>query len=234
MIQNSFFTMEPAFVEILRDAGIGPARDLASWVSGGWGGLVRIGFDKATSAQFTLQWDPKVLRYTGVGGFGLPGLTAANFGTASVKEGKLSFSWDDPQGMGATLPEGSTMFNASFHVIGQPGSVSPLMLRDSPTPREACVAFKLARISTQDGKAAVIASRPAIQVAPSAAGSPLTLSIPTRNGLCYTLEYTDSLSNPKWTPLEVIIGDGTVRGFPQIAPTNLHGFYRVLAQEDND
>ncbi len=58
------------------------------------------GFHPATSAQFTLGWDARVLRYAGVGEFGVRGLGEDNFGTAFAGSGKLAFSWDDPAGTG--------------------------------------------------------------------------------------------------------------------------------------
>ncbi len=185
------------------------------------------GFQKATSAQFTLEWDPQVLRYTGVNGFGLPGLSQGNFGTAFVKLGKLAFSWEDPRGLGVTLPAGSTAFEVCFEVIGHAGSASALRFCDSPTPREASMNFRLAEISTQDGEVTVLGGKPSIRILPGPAGGPFTLSIPTRSGLRYILESSDSLSRPNWTPLQTVVGDGAVRVLTTTGGGKNQRFYRV-------
>ncbi len=188
------------------------------------------GFQKATSAQFTLEWDPQVLRYTGVNGFGLPGLSQGNFGTTFVNQGKLTFSWEDPQGSGVTLPEGSTAFEVGFEVIGHSGDASALRFCDSPTVREASLDFKLAEISTQDGEVTVIGGKPSIRILPGPAGGPFTLSIPTRSGLRYILESSDSLSHPNWTALQTVVGDGAVRVLTATAGGKDKRFYRVQVQ----
>src|SRR5688572_28178927 len=56
------------------------------------------GFAGVTTAQFTLEWSPSILQFVSVGSFNLSGLSGANFGTTlAASDGKLTFSWDDPQ-----------------------------------------------------------------------------------------------------------------------------------------
>ncbi len=189
------------------------------------------GFERTTSAQFTLEWDPAVLRYTGVGDFGLPGLSQANFGATLVSQGKLTFSWDDPGGLGVTLPDGSAAFTVEFEVAGDAGSASALRFCDSPTPREASTEFRLAGISTQDGEVTVLGAKPSVHIVPGPKGGALTFSVSTRSGLRYVLEFTDSLSHPNWTPLQSVAGDGAVKMLTDPGVDRGQGFYRVRIQQ---
>jgi len=87
-------------------------------------GLTVSGFSQVTSAQFSLAWDPAVLRYVETGSYGLKGLSSGSFGTTLSESGKLAFAWYDPAAVGATLADGTVLFTVSFEVIGQAGSVS--------------------------------------------------------------------------------------------------------------
>ncbi len=83
------------------------------------------GFSNVALFQFTLQWDSGVLQYSGVGNFGLPGLTDegsdANFGHPAANQ--LTVSWDSgPQ----TLVQDATLFTVTFNAIGTPPASSTL------------------------------------------------------------------------------------------------------------
>ena len=62
-------------------------------------------FSQVASVQFTLQWDPAVLRFRGVGDFGLTDLANNNFGTTlATNGGKLMLSWENPDGRAFSSP----------------------------------------------------------------------------------------------------------------------------------
>jgi len=184
--------------------------------------------DGLTSAQFTLQWDPAVLRYLSVGDFGLRGLASDNFGTRLTDTGKLSFSWDDPQGTGATLPDGTTIFTVSFLVVGAAGTVSALALADTPTPREVSVKAVLATFNAENGAVNVGVTNPVITGGLDVAKVSFDLSIPTLNGVDYIVEYADELPSTNWTILSTIAGDGTVKTLSDASIiTNRQRFYRT-------
>ena len=153
------------------------------------------GFAGVGAAQFTLQWDSAVLRYTGLGDYGLRGLSEGNFGTSLAESGKLTFAWDDPEGTGMTVADGTTVFSINFEVVGGPGSRSPLELADSPTPREVVIFPDLARFDSKDGSVQISgASSPVISsVSMDQATGNLRLSLPTLNGVTYVFEYADTL-----------------------------------------
>ena len=97
-----------------------------------------------TSAQFTLAWDPAVLKYEGQGGHGFKGLNDENFGGTATARGKLVFSWDDPGATGVTLADGVIVFTVTFTAIGSAGESSRLALVDEFAGCEAGVNFEAA------------------------------------------------------------------------------------------
>jgi hypothetical protein len=184
------------------------------------------GFHQATSAQFSLGWDPGVLRYAGTGSYGLKGLSAACFGTSSIDKGELAFAWYDPAAAGEKLPDGTVVFSVSFEVIGRAGSVSAVTLTGSPTPEEVSVDFEVANLETKDGKVAV--AGPGVLIINSGyLGGMFQLSVPTEKGRSYTLESADALTPAKWTALPTMAGDGTVMVLTDLTATNRQRFYRV-------
>ena len=72
------------------------------------------GFSQVSGAQFTLAWDPAVLRYVGTGSYGARGLSGACFGTTLTESGKLTFAWYDPEAGGVTLADGTVLFTVEF------------------------------------------------------------------------------------------------------------------------
>lgn len=76
-------------------------------------------FQNVTGLGFLMNWNPSLLQYTGVQGFGLPGLNAAGFNEANALNGVLGFSWN---GTGQTRAEGDVLFEVCFDVIGLGGN----------------------------------------------------------------------------------------------------------------
>jgi hypothetical protein len=173
------------------------------------------GFSQVTSAQWTLAWDPSVLRYKTTSKYGLKGIASGNFGASLAESGRLTFSWDDPDALGVTIADGSTVFAASFEVIGAGGSVSPLVLSGSATETEVGVNFSEANLRAISGSVAVLGPTGELPTQPQLASVVYTNGIfgvpqQTVPGRRYTLEYTDSLPTTNWTPLPPIIGDGAM------------------------
>jgi hypothetical protein len=189
-------------------------------------GVTVSGFHQVTSAQFSLAWDPAVLRYVGTGSYGLAGLSAGSFGTTLAESGKLAFAWYDPAADGVTLADGRVLFSATFEVIGKVGSVSAVALAGTPATQEVSVDFALAVFGAQDGSVAVVGPG-ALVNKPGYANGAFRLSVPTEQGRSYTLEFTDSLTPTNWTALPAVAGDGTVTVLVDPAATNQQRFYRV-------
>jgi hypothetical protein len=94
------------------------------------------GFENVLTAQFSVNWDPDVVTLVEVSGYGLPGMAGGNFGWTQVNSGRLSFSWDHPQGIGAYLDNGSALFVMEFQLTGQAGNSSLVQLTSTPTSIE--------------------------------------------------------------------------------------------------
>ncbi len=111
--------------------------------------------DMLASAQFTIRWDPAVLRLPSafpnpsdndpgsptyklgvvpVFGIGLPGVTSANFGLNSVS-GSLTYSAEHVPAI--SIGAGHTIFSIRFTAIGALGTGTTVVFDDNPTPREA-------------------------------------------------------------------------------------------------
>lgn len=183
--------------------------------------------EKLTTSQFTVKWDPGVLRYSGVRDLNVRGLTEGNFGTRLIDEGRLTFAWDDPETMGVSLPEETALFSVLFEVIGAVGSASVVELTDDPTVREASVNLALAALETSPGGVTVIPSEPPMSYNLDTAQGVLSLSFPTELGASYTIETAVSLTAPEWTPVAELNGDGTTRTWSNAGVTNAQRFYRL-------
>ena len=192
------------------------------------------GFHHATSAQFSLGWDARVLRYEGVGAFGVRGLGEENFGIVLAEGGKLAFSWDDPAGTGLEVAGGTPLFTVYFDAIGAAGSMSPVAFGDSPTVREASVNFALCPFAGGDGRVMVAGERPVISWSGDAAKGMFRLSVPSVKEKRYILEYRDSLSGGNWRAVGAVVGDGSVKILRDPTATTQPRFYRVRVEVLNN
>ena len=89
-------------------------------------------FELIVSMQYTMTWNPSVLQFTRVENFGLPGMTANNFGDRAASKGLLSYSWFDSNVAGITLNDGKKLYDLCFTVIGASGSTSNITFEDKP------------------------------------------------------------------------------------------------------
>jgi hypothetical protein len=93
-------------------------------------------FTNLLSMQYTLSWDPAILKYKGIQNIGLPHMTQQNFGGNRLSEGLLPFVWIDNALKGVTLSNNSTIYTLCFDVIGQAGQSSEIKFVERPTPFE--------------------------------------------------------------------------------------------------
>lgn len=94
------------------------------------------GFDIA-GASFSLQWDPAILQYTGVQNPNpaIGTFNAGNLGTQKVNQGYLGiiiYDQDVPGGI-INIPDGESLLEVCFNVIGPLGACSPLKVINDPT-----------------------------------------------------------------------------------------------------
>lgn len=91
------------------------------------------GFKEIVSMQYTLQWNPDVLKFKSFGKFLLPGLGNQNFGTHLTEKGKLTHAWFDLNVKGITLPDGSPLYEVCFIATGEPGAKTAIQFIEDPT-----------------------------------------------------------------------------------------------------
>jgi hypothetical protein len=197
------------------------------------------GFQDVTSVQFSVEWDPAHLRFRGVSGLHLPGLSEGNFGERYSSQGRLSFSWDDGTGRGCTLSDGSAIFSLNFTSLAASTASDSVRIADMPTRREVAVHNRAVpmRVESQPVLAASSGKDPALGCHFDAAQSEgrsegFTLEIPTEIGQSYLVESTESLAGAPWEPLAQFLGatEGTTL-ITDRSPTGRCRFYRVRIVE---
>lgn len=110
---------------------------------------------RLTSAQFTLQWDPKVLRFIDAGQCRLPGGGPEDFGTARTGQGLLSFGWDDPTARGVNVNE-DQIFLVRFKVIGRAGASTKVSITNYPTLKEIAFNFVPTQVTATQGIVSIV------------------------------------------------------------------------------
>jgi|GEM_PF-2142355 len=90
-------------------------------------------FSDLIGMQGTVAWNTSIATYDTVVQFGLPSMTVANFGTALVNTGLLTFSWDDPTLAGVSVADSTIVFGIRFNVVGSAGTQTPIQFVDAPT-----------------------------------------------------------------------------------------------------
>ena len=89
-------------------------------------------FTNISSFQFSLHWNTNVAGFMAVEQFGLPGMTASDFGVFS--NGTMTATWLEPNGGTTNLPDGAMVFGIRFRLVGTASSNSPVTIDNTPTP----------------------------------------------------------------------------------------------------
>lgn len=90
-------------------------------------------FNQILSIQYSMHWDPKMLKFKEVRNFGLPGMRENGFGTHLAEKGILTFSWYDPNLRGMTKTGEIKLYDLCFQVLGERGSETQLKFDGNPT-----------------------------------------------------------------------------------------------------
>ncbi|HFA47377.1 MAG TPA: T9SS type B sorting domain-containing protein [Bacteroidetes bacterium] len=93
-------------------------------------------FDNIVSMEYSMDFDPAVLQFTGVQGLNLPGLVMANIGTSGAGSGDLTMMWSDPNNAGVTVADNTVIYQVCFDVVGTAGQSSGFVFDGSPTAIE--------------------------------------------------------------------------------------------------
>ncbi|RMG82134.1 MAG: hypothetical protein D6714_11845, partial [Bacteroidetes bacterium] len=94
-------------------------------------------FNNILSMQFSMNFDPNILKFTQVSNLNLQDLNPSNFGTTMANNGVLTLSWfDNTNATGVTVPNGTVIFQVCFDVIGGQGQSSSFDFTNTPTAIE--------------------------------------------------------------------------------------------------
>jgi hypothetical protein len=118
---------------------------------------------------------------------------------------------------GALLENGTVLSWPWFYGLPMP----PILPQYTNVVAFAAGGANLALISTNRA-----AWSPRLLV-PSLNNGLFTLSVPTRSGKVYLLEYADSLGAANWTSLPLVAGNGRLRSLIAPAASGTQRFYRV-------
>ncbi len=115
--------------------------------------IITSGFSSVKALQFTFRWNTQFLTFVNLGTLGLPNMASDNFNTNSAaSSGYVALSWDYPNAGTVDLPEGATIFEARFRLIGAPSNTAAMFFDNSPTPLEVIDGnFNILASSTIDG-----------------------------------------------------------------------------------
>ena len=93
-------------------------------------------FEQILSMQYSMNWNPDILKFKEVHSFGLNGMSIQSFGSHLVQKGTLTFSWYDPALRGFSKPDGTKLYEVCFEAVGEPGSKSRFEFSGKPTTVE--------------------------------------------------------------------------------------------------
>ena len=103
--------------------------------------LVVTNFDSIDSFSGSIGWNMSQLTFTNVRAFGVSGFASSNFNILNSGNGEIDYSWTDAtNNMPASLPNGGTLFEVCFDVIGTPGASALVDILDIPTAVTATMA----------------------------------------------------------------------------------------------
>ncbi|MCB0707532.1 MAG: gliding motility-associated C-terminal domain-containing protein, partial [Saprospiraceae bacterium] len=112
-------------------------------------------FAGVVSAQYSINYNPAILSYTGSQNYGLPGVGGSNIGNPSA--GNITFSWvADDVVNGETVADGTIIFEVCFDVIGSSGQTSLIDFSGNPTGVEVSTTSGIVTPVFDDGQVSVM------------------------------------------------------------------------------
>lgn len=90
-------------------------------------------FNKILSMQYSMKWSTQKLKFNRIDGMNLAGLSAANFGAHATEQGILTFAWFDANIRGISVPDGTSIYQVCFDVLGKTGEKAYFQFTNHPT-----------------------------------------------------------------------------------------------------
>jgi len=97
-------------------------------------------FNKIVSMQYSMNWDPSILRFEKIQNFNLKDLSKENFGLKEVQNGNLLMAWYDQSVQGVNLANGTNIYQVVFRVIGENTEKSKIRFSGKPLIAEIMLA----------------------------------------------------------------------------------------------
>lgn len=114
-------------------------------------------FEQILSMQYSMNWNPKVLKFKEVRNFNISGMSIQSFGTHITSKGMLTFSWYDPALRGFSKPDGTELYEVCFEAIGNPGTSSTFEFSGNPTSIEIVNSSSVfLNLKTESGEVKII------------------------------------------------------------------------------
>ncbi len=108
-------------------------------------------FNKVTSTQFSLHWNPDVLDFIKSNKYALNIKEADHFNFLNVTKGELVFAWYDGTTKGVNLPDSSVLFNIKYFYKGEKDVKSEITFDSIPVRIEVTVDGKDANYLFKQG-----------------------------------------------------------------------------------
>ena len=198
-------------------------------------------FRHVTSFQFTLGWNPRLLRFQGLERDKLAGFDESNVNSSNSAQGRLVCSWDDVAGTGQTLADGSVVLRLKFLALDAHAAASPVRFLGQPAAFEVTVDSVVSDVALREGSVWIGTGPedvrlPAPSLVPRLAGDgasgTVVFSIPSVIGLNYSFEFADSLTEPVWRTLKGFFGNGEEIKVSELPPIQGDRFYRLRTTLD--
>ncbi len=92
-------------------------------------------FTTIVSMDYSMNWDPTIVQFSGIQNLNLTDLSNANFNTTATltNNGELTLEWDDSAGSGITVPDGTAIYEVCFDIIGSTAQSSAISVTSTPT-----------------------------------------------------------------------------------------------------
>lgn len=91
-------------------------------------------FNQLTNTEYSINWNPNILSFQSLTPSGnLPNFTAGSYNTTNASNGNLYIDWASlNQVLGTSVPDGTSIFQLCFKLVGNPGSCSPVSISGFP------------------------------------------------------------------------------------------------------
>jgi len=89
------------------------------------------GFTNIIACQASINWNPALLKFTGVSDFGIQYLTVADFGTTNADKGHVRFLWEPDDAIPVSKTDSVIIFRIHFELLSGAGQTADISFIDN-------------------------------------------------------------------------------------------------------